>query len=171
MEPASPALVPRSGATHCELLRRILACATRGSAAFANADNAICQVTGAAQSRALARELLTDLAIRGWIALCRQQRDGSDALIAWRRYELELSDERNWVDARAGDNGVRYALTERGRDKIIELLGPAGWSLQPTAPDGARTPGSTTEPNRARVGGRSVRGPNQRATIWRSRCS
>jgi hypothetical protein len=166
MKPASTSSMPRSEATHYGLLGRIAVCATHGSVGFANAANAICQVTGHAESQALARELLTDLAIRGWIALCRQQRDGSDAPIEWRHYELELSDDRNWVDERAGERGLRYALTERGRDKVVELFGPAERRPQPTAPGGPTNPESTSEPNRAPSGQRSL--PDRRPIIRQS---
>lgn len=107
---AAPAAGPR------ELLIAVLACATGRSASFADALAAVEGAAANGDRRGLARELLGDLAIRDWIELRRTALDG-EAPVARQLYELELSDRRNW-DERPIRARVRFALTEKGRDRV-----------------------------------------------------
>ena len=106
--------------TQRELLGVLLGCAAGASASFTEALDAAERATGHADARTLTRELLSDLAIRDWIELCRCRSDGSEAPIPRLHYELELAAQRNW-DERSGEARVRYALTEKGRGQLAAM--------------------------------------------------
>ncbi len=121
MESAAISAKPRVVATQRELLGLILGCAVRGSASFSQALHAAAQATGDSDARDLTRELLSDLAIRDWIALYRIRPDGTEAEVERLRYELELADRRNW-DEHSDTPRARYALTEKGRGQVSAML-------------------------------------------------
>jgi hypothetical protein len=104
-------------ATQRELLGLLLGCAARTSASFTQALAAADRATGRKDARTLTRELLSDLAIRDWIELCRERPGGTEAPIPRLHYELELAAARNW-DEQSGEPRVRYALTEKGRGQL-----------------------------------------------------
>jgi len=121
MASATPAQETRQ-ITQRELLGLVLGCASRESASFCAALRVAAQVEDEDDIQALARELLTDLAIRDWIYLVRSDEDGSERALPRSRYEMELAARANWDEA--GDcERARYALTEKGRAKLEPLLG------------------------------------------------
>lgn len=125
MEPSTISVTPRIAATQRELLGLILGCAVRGSASFSQALHATAAATGDGDADDLTRELLSDLAIRGWIELYRVRPDGTEAQVERLRYELELADRRNW-DERSETPRARYALTEKGRGQVTAMLSTLG---------------------------------------------
>jgi hypothetical protein len=106
----SPAAV-----TQRELLGLILGCAARSSATFGQAEFAILAAGGGPDPRTLTRELLLDLAIRGWIELRVRIAGGSESAVESRNWEFELRAERNW-DAQMIDCAC-YALTDKGESR------------------------------------------------------
>ena len=108
--------------TQRELLGLVLGCAADESASFCAALHVAAQVEHEHDVRALARELLTDLAIRDWIYLLRADEDGSERPLPRSRYEMELAASANW-DQGADCERARYALTDKGRAKLAPLLG------------------------------------------------
>lgn len=109
--------------TQRELLGLVLGCAGRDSASFCAALRVAARMEeDEAAVRALARELLTDLTIRDWVYLLREDEDGSEHAVPRSRYEMELAAERNWDEA-DGCEQARYALTEKGQAKLGPLLG------------------------------------------------
>ena len=112
--------------TQRELLGLVLGCAARESASFCAALRVAAEVEDEQGVRPLARELLTDLAIRDWIYLLREEEDGSELAVPRSRYEMELAAHANWDEA-ADCERARYALTDKGRAKLAPLLG----SLRP----------------------------------------
>lgn len=103
-----------------ELLGLIMGFAARESASFSQAEFAIVAAGGGPSARGLARELLSDLAIRDWIELRARAADGEEHRIERRRWELELAAEDNWSESRA--DSVRYALTAKGRTRLLPRL-------------------------------------------------
>jgi len=115
-ETSSPALadLPPTPVSQRELLGLALGCAALRSASFSQAEFALLAGGVAAPDvRTLARELLTDFAIRGWAELRRRHADHGEDAIARRDWEAELAAERNWGEPAAGC--ALYALTEPGR--------------------------------------------------------
>ena len=106
--------------TQRELLGLVLGCAAHGSASFSAALRVAAQVDDD-DPRALGRELLTDLTIRAWVYLLRQEEDGREIPLPRSRYEMELAADANW-DEFGGYEQARYALTEKGRAKLGTLL-------------------------------------------------
>ena len=104
-----------------ELLGLVLGCAASDSATFSQALYATREARPDSDARALARELLSDLSIRGWIELRRSGAVGGDVPVPRIHYELELAADRNWDEAR-GDERARYVLTEKGRAQVGPLL-------------------------------------------------
>jgi hypothetical protein len=104
-----------------ELLGLILACATSESASFSQALYVTREARSDADAHALARELLSDLSIRGWIELRKSGSVGGEIEVPRIQYELELAADRNWEEAN-GDERARYILTEKGRDQVGPLL-------------------------------------------------
>ena len=104
-----------------ELLGLILGCAASGSASFSQALYATREARPDFDARALTRELLSDLSIRGWIELRKSGSVGGDIPVPRIQYELELAADRNWEEA-AGDERARYVLTEKGRSQVGPLL-------------------------------------------------
>ena len=114
---------PSRELTQRELLGLVLEGAAEGSADFSVARRAAeAALDGDGDPRPLARELLTDLTIRSWIYLVREEPGGELAAVPRSRYEMELAAERNWDERGAGPR-TRYALTEKGRAKLVPLLG------------------------------------------------
>ena len=103
------------------LLVAVLATALEGSASFADALRVV-ERSGSDNPRAVARELLGDLAIRSWIEL-RAVALGREEPVPRLRYELELTDARNWDPE--GRPAVRYALTDTGRERA-EAMAASG---------------------------------------------
>jgi hypothetical protein len=103
-----------------ELLGLVLGCAARRSATFSQAEFALIAAGAGPDPRPLTRELLTDLAIRGWIELRHRCLGGGEDPIERRRWEFEFAAERNW------DNPVEdcacYALTDWGRERLARRL-------------------------------------------------
>jgi hypothetical protein len=129
MEPTSATTgQSRIAVSQRELLALILACAADCSASFTTALAATERATGVERPRAMTRELLSDLAIRDWIELRLAGRTGVEAPIERLRYELELAADRNW-DERAQEPRARFALTAKGRERVLELQGSAGARL------------------------------------------
>jgi hypothetical protein len=108
-----------------ELLGLILACAASGSASFSQALYATKEARSDADARGLTRELLSDLAIRGWIELRKPGSAGGEIEVPRIQYELELAADRNWEEAN-GDERARYVLTEKGRAQVDPLLAGLG---------------------------------------------
>lgn len=100
-----------------ELLGLIMGCAARRSASFSQAEFAIYAAGAGPEPRALARELLIDLAIRGWIELRVRFADGSEGPIERRRWEFEFAADRNWGEP--VEDCACYALTERGLRRLL----------------------------------------------------
>lgn len=107
--------------TQRELLAMVLACAAATSASFTQARHAIARATGDPDPRALTRELLSDLAIRNWIELCKRDRDATEQPVPRIHYELELANDVNW-DEQAASGRARYVLTEKGRERVAPML-------------------------------------------------
>jgi len=107
--------------TQRELLGLVLGCAAQGSANFCVALRVAERMDDDADPRALGRELLTDLTIRAWIYLLREEEDGREVPLPRSRYEMELAADGNW-DEMGGYEQARYALTEKGRAKLGPLL-------------------------------------------------
>lgn len=107
--------------TQRELLGMVLGCAAHGSASFCAALRVAARMDEVADVRVLARELLTDLTIRDWIYLLREDEQGSERPVPRLRYEMELAAHANW-DEIGGCELARYALTEKGRAKLRPLL-------------------------------------------------
>lgn len=107
--------------TQRDLLALVLACATRSSASFTQARHAVARATGEADPRSLTRELLSDLAIRDWIALCTRPSDQEERPVPRIHYELELANDVNW-DEYADAGRTRYALTDKGRERVAPML-------------------------------------------------
>jgi hypothetical protein len=103
-----------------ELLGLIMGCAARQSATFSQAEFALIAAGAGPEPRPLARELLTDLAIRGWIELRVRFADGSEGEIERRRWEFEFAAERNWDDPVT--DCACYVLTERGRGRLTRTF-------------------------------------------------
>lgn len=103
-----------------ELLGLILSCAVNGSASFSQALHAARGAAPEEDARALTRELLSDLSIRGWIELRKPGPVSGEVEVPRIHYELELAADRNWDDAN-GDR-TRYVLTEKGRAQVGPLL-------------------------------------------------
>ena len=99
------------------LLVAVLESALDGSASFADALQVV-ERSGSAEPRAVTRELLGDLAIRSWIEL-RAVALGREEPVPRRRYELELTDARNWD--RTAKPAVVYALTDTGRERAAAM--------------------------------------------------
>ena len=99
----------------------MLACAAGSSASFTQARHAVARATGDSDPRALTRELLSDLAIRDWIELCSELRDQVERPVPRIHYELELANNVNW-DEHADACRTRYALTEKGRERVAPML-------------------------------------------------
>jgi len=106
--------------TQRELLGLVLGCAAQRSVSFCSALRVAARMDDD-DPRALGRELLTDLAIRAWIYLVREEEDGSEIPLSRSRYEMELAADDNW-DEIGGCDQVRYALTEKGRARLGPLL-------------------------------------------------
>jgi hypothetical protein len=100
-----------------ELLGLIMGCAGRGSATFTQAEFAVVAAGGGPEARALTRELLTDLSIRGWIELRVRRAGGNEAEVERRRWEFEFAADRNWDEA-VPDRAC-YALTDTGRGRLL----------------------------------------------------
>ena len=112
-EISSPALadLPATPVSQRELLGLALGCAALRSASFGQAEFALLAAGArATEVRMLARELLTDFAIRGWIELRRRHADQGEDAIARRDWEAELAAERNWGEPAVGC--ALYALTD-----------------------------------------------------------
>lgn len=125
MEPTPATKVePPTAVSQRELLALILGCAADGSASFTAALTATARATGVERPRAMTRELLSDLAIRNWIELRLEGRTGVETPIERLHYELELAADRNW-DERAAEPRARFALTAKGRERVLELPGSA----------------------------------------------
>lgn len=107
--------------TQRELLAMVLACAATGSASFTQARHVVARATGDTDPRALTRELLSDLAIRNWIVLCKRGRDAAEHPVQRIHYELELANDVNW-DEQAATGRARYVLTEKGRERVAPML-------------------------------------------------
>lgn len=120
MNPNSLTVQSRPTVTQRELLGLVLRCAARESASFAQAMRVTERASGDPDAAPLTRELLSDLAIRDWIELRRAQADGSEKPVDRLRYELELSDQRNWD--RSARARTRYALTVKGREQVKALF-------------------------------------------------
>ena len=117
-DPVSPAAAS-SAATQRELLVAILDRAAGASAGFVDAMRIAERAGPERDPRRLARELLSDLGIRGWIELWGRHPDGALFAIARTRFELELSDDRNWV--REAEPRVRYSLSEKGEAQRLAM--------------------------------------------------
>ncbi len=104
-----------------ELLGLILGCAARRSATFSQAEFALIAAGAGPDPRPLARELLTDLAIRGWIELRLRNAGGGEGEVERRRWEFEFAADRNWHDPVA--DCACYVLTERGRARLARTSG------------------------------------------------
>jgi hypothetical protein len=104
-----------------ELLGLIMGCAARRSATFSQAEFALIAAGAGPDPRPLTRELLTDLAIRGWIELRLRYADGHEGELERRRWEFELTAERNWEHPVA--DCACYVLTERGHERLARRLG------------------------------------------------
>ncbi len=104
-----------------ELLGLILGCAAADSASFSQAMYAAQSAARGADPRAMTRELLSDLSIRGWIELRARGTGGVEVTVPRIHYELELADDRNWDEA-SGDDRTRYVLTEKGRAQVGPML-------------------------------------------------
>lgn len=120
MEPASIEGKPAPDFTQRELLGLILGCAVSESASFSQALHAIASATRREDARALTRELLSDLSIRGWIELRTPGPTGSELAVPRIHYELELADDRNWQES--SPDRTRYVLTEKGSAQVAPLL-------------------------------------------------
>lgn len=107
--------------TQRELLALVLACAAGASASFTQARHAVGKAIGDPNPRPMTRELLSDLAIRNWIELRRRAGDGSETPVPRIHYELELANDVNW-DEQAATGRARYALTEKGRERVAPML-------------------------------------------------
>ena len=104
-----------------ELLGLILGCAARDSATFNQAEFAVAAAGGGRDPRGLTRELLTDLAIRGWVEIRVRLAAGDETRVERRRWDFELASDRNWEpEARTC---ARYALTEKGRGRLLRTDG------------------------------------------------
>jgi hypothetical protein len=104
-----------------ELLGLIMGCAGRSSATFTQAEFAVVAAGGGPEPRALTRELLTDLAIRGWIELRVRLAGGNEAEVERRRWEFEFAAERNWDEA--VPDCACYVLTDAGRGRLLRTTG------------------------------------------------
>lgn len=104
-----------------ELLGLVLQRASGAGAGFADALAAVAPGT-AEEPRQLARELLTDLSIRGWIEFRAVGPDGTDVPIPRIRNEAQFIDPRNWEPGDTGASRTRYVLTEKGRAQLGRLL-------------------------------------------------
>jgi hypothetical protein len=103
-----------------ELLDLVLGCATESSATFGEPEDALGRARAADDPRALARELLIDLAIRGWIEVRVRFADGGEGEVPRRRWEYEFAADRNWGVPIA--DCACYALTDRGHQHLIRSL-------------------------------------------------
>jgi hypothetical protein len=112
---------PQKTYTQRDLLALVLACATSSSASFTQARHAVARATGESAPRALTRELLSDLAIRNWIELCKPDRERVERSVPRTHYELELANDVNWEEG-AAVGRARYALTEKGRERVAPML-------------------------------------------------
>ena len=119
----SPALATRAHApvSQRELLGLVLGCAARRSASFAQAEFALIAAGAGPDPRPLARELLTDLAIRGWIEIRLRTADGGEQEIERRHWEFEFAEERNWEEPVT--DCACFALTERGLERLGRASG------------------------------------------------
>jgi len=104
-----------------ELLGLIMGCAARESATFHQAEFAVAAAGGGPDRRALTRELLTDLVIRGWIELRARLASGEELAAERSRWNFELASERNWDPSPSGC--ACYALTEKGRGRLLRTAG------------------------------------------------
>lgn len=104
-----------------ELLGLILGCAVSGSASFTQALHATHGPDAGPEARALTRELLSDLSIRGWIELRQPAPIEGEVPVPRIHYELELAADRNWDDS-SGHERTRYVLTDKGRAQVGPLL-------------------------------------------------
>ena len=117
MQSSALANLPPLPVTQRDMLGLIMGCAVRESATFNQAEFAVAAAGGGPDRRKLTRELLTDLAIRDWIELRVRRADGDELRLERRRWDLELSSERNW-EPDPGD-GACYALTDKGRGRLL----------------------------------------------------
>jgi hypothetical protein len=104
-----------------ELLGLVRGCAARRSATFTQAEFALIAAGAGPDSRPLARELLTDLAIRGWIEIRSRLADGGEGEIERRHWEFEFAADHNW-EGPVTDCAC-YALTDRGRERLGRASG------------------------------------------------
>jgi hypothetical protein len=103
-----------------QLLDLILHRATARSATFGEAEDALAGAGAGDDPRALARELLIDLAIRGWIEVRVRFADGTEGEVPRRRWEYEFAAERNWGVPIA--DCACFALTDRGHQHLVRSL-------------------------------------------------
>jgi hypothetical protein len=115
MDPSAPATPTSLPVSQRELLALIMGCAARTSATFNQAEFTLIAASAGPNVRTLTRELLNDLAIRGWIELRRRLPEGEKEVerVDW---AVEFAAERNWDGATP--DCVRYALTEAGRERL-----------------------------------------------------
>lgn len=117
MQSTALANLPPIPVTQREMLGLIMGCAVRESATFNQAEFAVAAAGGGPDRRKLTRELLTDLAIRGWIELRVRLADGEELRTERRRWDFELAADRNWEpDPR---DCACYALTDKGRERLL----------------------------------------------------
>jgi hypothetical protein len=120
MESSALASPPPLPVSQRELLGLIMGCAARGSATFKQAEFAVIAAGAGPEARPLTRELLNDLAIRGWIEL-RARRAGGEVAVERRRWEFELAADRNWAEQTP--DCACYVLTEKGRGRLLRTVG------------------------------------------------
>ena len=121
MDPSAPATPPSLPVSQRELLGLIMTCAARTSATFNQAEFVLIAASAGPDVRALTRELLNDLAIRGWIELRRRLAAGGEVEVERSSWAFEFASERNW-DGAASDC-ARYALTNAGRERLWRRAG------------------------------------------------
>ncbi len=121
MESSALASPPPLPVSQRELLGLIMGCAARSSATFNQAEFAVTAAGAGPDTRPLTRELLIDLAIRGWIELRARLADGGEIEVERRRWEFEFAADRNW--GQQVPDCACYVLTEKGRGRLLRTVG------------------------------------------------